>query len=116
MGTEELGIDKVQFAVDTIADVVLEVIAAVKDDDGLTLTEGISIALAAVPDFTQVWKTKADLLSELKDLSLTELIALISSLVAKLELGNQELEDAIKKGLLFVIAGADFGIAVKNLK
>lgn len=117
MGTEEnLGIDKVQDAVDVLAEVVLETIAAVKDEDGLTLTEGISIALSAVPQFADVWANKDELFAQLKDISLDELITLINSVIEKLELENEELEAVIKKGLLLVIAGADFGLAVKALK
>jgi hypothetical protein len=116
MGTEELGIDKVQGAVDIIVEVVLETIAAVKDEDGLTLTEGISIALSAVPEFADVWKTKDELVAQLKDLSLEELIQLINGVIEQLQLGNEKLEAVIKKGLLLVVAGADFGLAVKDLK
>lgn len=116
MGTEELGIDRVQDAVDVIADVVLETIDAVKDEDGLTLTEGISIALGAVPEFASVWENRVELVAQLKDISLDELIELINSVIVKLELENEELEAVIKKGLYLVVAGADFGIAVKNLK
>lgn len=116
MGTEELGIDKVQDAVDAVADLVLNVIDAVKDDDGLTLTEGIAIALESVPEFADVWENRVELLAQLKDVDLDELIELINGVIDKLELENEKLEAVIKKGLLLVVAGADFGIAVKELK
>ena len=116
MGTEELGIDKVQDAVDAVADFVLSVIDAVKDEDGLTLAEGIAIGVEAVPEFADVWKSRVELLAQLKDVSLDELIELIENLIEKLELENEKLEAVIKKGLLLVVAGADFGLAVKDMK
>jgi len=111
-----LGIDKIQDVVDVVVDVVLETIAAVKDDDGLTLTEAVSIALGAVPEFASVWANRVELVAQLKDVSLDELIELLTSIITKLELGNEQLEDVIKKGLLLVVAGANFGIAVRDLK
>ena len=116
MGTEELGIDKVQDAVNAVADLVLNVIEAVKDEDGLTLAEGLAIGLEAVPEFASVWENRVELLAQLKDVNLDELITLINGVIDKLELENEELENVIKKGLLLVVAGADFGLAVKALK
>jgi len=116
MGTEELGIDKLQDAANAVVDVVLNVVEAVNDDDGLTLDEGLVIALQAVPEFADVWATRQELVAQVKDLKLDELITLISGVVEQLELGNEKLEAVIKKGLLLVVAGADFGLAVKDLK
>lgn len=116
MGTEELGIDKVQDAVNAVADLVLNVIEAVKDEDGLTLAEGLAIGLEAVPEFAEVWENRVELLAQLKDVNLDELITLINGVIEKLELENEKLEAVIKKGLLLVVAGADFGLAVKALK
>jgi len=116
MGTEELGIDKIQDAVNAVADLVLNVIEAVKDEDGLTLAEGLAIGLEAVPEFAGVWESRKELLAQLKDVSLDELIELLNGIIDKLELENEKLEAVIKKGLFLVVAGADFGVAIKDLK
>jgi len=117
MGTEEvLGIDKVQAAVNAVVDVVLSVIKAVNDEDGLTLAEGLSIGLLAVPEFAEVWENRAELIAQGKDISLDELIVLLTGIIDKLELGNEQLEAVIKKGLALIVAGADFGIAIGDLK
>jgi hypothetical protein len=113
---ENLGIDKVQDAVDAVADLVLNVIEAVKDEDGLTLAEGLAIGLESVPEFASVWENRVELLAQLKDVDLDELIVLINGVIDKLELDNKELEAVIKKGLFLVVAGADFGIAIKEYK
>lgn len=116
MGTEEFGIDKIEQARDAVADVVLNLIEAIKDDDGLTLAEGLTIAVQAVPEFAEVWNSRVELLAQIKDVSLDELIVLVNGLIEKLELENEELEVVLKKGLTLVIAGADFGIALRDLR
>lgn len=112
---EELGINEIQEAIDAVVDVIISVDEALEDGN-ISLAEGISLGVEAVPDFVEVWNDRALLIAQGKDLSLDELAELVNGVLVKFDISNDKAEAVVKKALAVIVAGAELGIAIKELK
>ena len=114
MGTEELGITKIKFALKAVIDIVED--ALVKAADGLQIDEILSLVVSAVPDAITVFKTRKEIVLESKDLSDEERAELSAYFSVELDIENEVAERLIE--MIFSLLLSLVGVidAVQDLK
>jgi len=107
--------DKLKNAIKTIIDLVEGVDEALEDGK-LSLAEGISIAVSAVPDGAAVWASRAELVEEVQDLDDDELIDLENFIATEFDIRNDLAEEVVEAAIDFAVSGVGLVLAVKALR
>ena len=113
MGLEDT--DKLKNALKTVINVVEGVDEALEDGK-LSLAEGISIAVSAVPSGAEVWASRAELVEEVKDLDDDEIIDLENFIAAEFDIRNDKAEKVVEKAIGALVSIGELAFAVKDLK
>ncbi len=115
MGTEELGITNIKFALKAIIELG-ESLENALEDGKVSLAEAVSIAVDAVPDIIGVYQSASDLKAEYKDLSDAEGEELITYAAEELNLESDKVEEVIEKAFAVFVEINGLVAAIKGLK
>jgi len=115
MGTEELGIEKLQEFVFNLADLGMDIDKSLEDGK-YQLNEILSDLIENVPDFVEDWKARKEILEQWKDADSDEKANLKTALAEHLDIRNDKAENLIEKLFALVMALDDVIDAFRDLK
>ena len=69
-------------------------------DGSLSLAEGISIAVSAIPGAASIWENRVELVEELKELDSSELEEIKGFVATELDLANELAEKKVEKKVI----------------
>ncbi len=115
MGTEELGIDKLQRFVFNLADLGMDVDRSLEDGK-ISISEGLSMAIENIPDFVEDWKDRKEILAQWKNANSIEKANLKIALAKHFDISNDKAENLIEKLFALAMALDDVVDAIRDLK
>ena len=115
MGTEELGIEKLQEFVFNLADLGMDVDKSLEDGK-YQLNEILSDLIENIPEFVEDWKARKEILEQWKDADSVEKANLKTALAEHLDIRNDKAENLIEKLFALAMALDDVVDAYRDLK
>ncbi|MCK4821512.1 hypothetical protein KA005_37445 [bacterium] len=115
MGTEELGIEKLQEFVFNLADLGMDLDRSLEDGK-ISISEGLSMAIENIPDFVEDWRDRKEILAQWKDADSAEKENLKTALADHLDIRNDKAENLIEKLFALSMALDDVVDAFRDLK
>lgn len=104
---EELGIETIRDTLEAVIEFGQKVEEAAADGK-VTWTEGISLAVGAIPDAYNIARDGRQLKAEYLDLTDVERDEIVEYIVNELDLDNEDVEVKIEKGFALLVAMDEF--------